>query len=75
MSPLRVFLIRKDTLQNVKKINIDEIMFYLKSQYSTDNRDQIPFIESIPSRRDVPSFEKNIRRNEIYFKAYERSPN
>ena len=30
---------------------------YLKTRYSTDNRDQITFIQNFPSQRDVPSFE------------------
>ena len=38
-------------------MNIDEIMFYLKYRYSDDNRDQITFIQGIPSQRDVPTFE------------------
>ena len=53
---MRVFLIRK-AAKNAKKININEIIFYLKSRYSPDNRDQITFIQNIPSQGDVPSFE------------------
>ena len=57
LAPSRVFLIRKAATKNAKKMNIDEIIFYLKSQYSTDNRNQITFIQDIPSEGDVPSFE------------------
>ena len=38
-------------------MNINEIILYLKSQYSADNRDQINFIQEILSQGDVPSFE------------------
>ena len=38
-------------------MNIHEIIFYLKSRYSTDNRNQITFIQDIPSQGDVLSFE------------------
>ena len=38
-------------------MNIDEIMFYLKSRYSADDRDQINFIQDIPNQGDIPSFE------------------
>ena len=51
------FLIRKAAIKNAKKMNIDEIFFYLKSQYSTYNRNQITFIQEIASQEDVPSFE------------------
>ena len=38
-------------------MNINEIIFYLTSRYLIDNRDQITCIRSIPSQRDVPSFD------------------
>ena len=56
LAPLRAFLIPK-AAKNAKKMNINEIIFYLKARYSTDNRDQINFIQDIPSQRDAPSFE------------------
>ena len=37
-------------------MNMNEIIFYLKSRYLADNRDQINFIQEIPSQRDVLSF-------------------
>ena len=64
LAPLRVFLIRKAAIKNAKKMNIHEIIIYLKSQYSTDNRNQISFIQGIPSQGDVSSFEaisKNLK--------------
>ena len=40
--PSRVCLIRK--VKNAKMLNIDEIFFYLKFQYSTHNEEQRTFI-------------------------------
>ena len=50
-------MISKAVIKNLKKVNIDEIMFYLKSRYSADGRDQINFIQGIPNQGDIPSFE------------------
>ena len=36
LAPLRVLLIRK-AAKNAKKMNINEIIYYLKCQYSADN--------------------------------------
>ena len=38
-------------------MKITEIIFYLKSRYSTDIRDQINFIQGISSHGEEPSFE------------------
>ena len=38
-------------------MNINETIFYLKSPYSTDNRDQITSIQDIPGKKDIPCFE------------------
>ena len=57
LAPSTVFLIRKAAIKNAKKMNIDEMIFFLKSRYSTDNRNQITFTQDIPSQKDVPSFE------------------
>ena len=35
-------------------MNINEIIYYLKSQYSADSRDQIIFIQDIPNQEDIP---------------------
>ena len=57
LAPSRVFLIRKAAIKNAKKMNIYEIIFYLKSQYSADNRNQTTFIQDILNQGYVPSFE------------------
>ena len=38
-------------------VNIDQIIFYLKSQYFTHNKGQITFIQDIPSEENIPYFE------------------
>ena len=38
-------------------MDIDEIISYLKSQHSTNNKDQIIFIKNFPSIQEVFSFE------------------
>ena len=55
LAPLRDLL--KPAIKDAKKMNIHEKNFYLKSRYSTDNRNQITFIQGIPSQGGVPSFE------------------
>ena len=47
MAPSIVFLIHEAAMKNAKNISIDEIIFYLKSWHSTDNRNQIVFIQDI----------------------------
>ena len=51
--PSRVLLIRKE--KSRKTVNIDEIIFYLKSMYSTHNEEPKTFIDDIPI--EEPSFE------------------
>ena len=53
LAPPRVLLIRKEKIE--KTVNIDEIIFYLKSMYSTHNEEPRTFIDDIPT--DGPSFE------------------
>ena len=53
LAPSTVFKIFKAAIKNGKKMNIDKIKFYLKSRYSTDNKNQITFIQDIPSQEDV----------------------
>ena len=49
LAPSRVsFLIRKAAIKKAKKMNIHEIIFHLKFQYSV-NRNQITLIQDIPS--------------------------
>ena len=38
-------------------VNIDEIIFYLKSQYLAHNAEERTFIPNIPSEENMPSFE------------------
>ena len=52
LASLSYFLIRK-AAKDGKKMDINGIISYLKSQYSADNRDQITFIQNYPSQRDV----------------------
>ena len=54
LAPSRVILIRK--VKNEKTGNIDEIIFYLKSQYLAHNNEQRNFIQ-LPSKENIPSFE------------------
>ena len=53
LAPRRVILVRK--VKNQKVVNIEEIMFYLKSQYLEHNSEERTFISNIPS--EEPSFE------------------
>ena len=53
LSPSRVLLIRKE--KRKKTVNIDEVIFHLKSVYSTHNEEPKTFIDDIPT--DEPSFE------------------
>ena len=57
LAPSGVFLIHKAAIKNATRMNIHEIIFYLKSRFPTDNRNQITFIQDIPSQGDIPSFE------------------
>ena len=45
--------------------DINEIIFYLKSQYSTNNRDQITFVQEFPNAEEEHSFEKIQERLKI----------
>ena len=49
-------LIRK-AKKNAKKTNTDEIISYLKSQYSANNKNQITFAKYFPRVEEVPAFE------------------
>ena len=61
MAPSSFSLVCK-AAKNAKKMNVDEIISYLKSRCSTDNKDQITFIQNFPSQRDLPSFEEMSER-------------
>ena len=56
-------------------MNINEIISYLKSRYSTDNRDQITFIQNFPSQRDIPSFEAISERMKAISKSIKENEN
>ena len=53
-----ILLIRKEKIE--KTVNIDEIIFYLKSMYSTHNEEPRTFVDDIPT--DEPSFEAMTNR-------------
>ena len=53
IAPSRVLLISKK--KSKKTVNIEEIIFYLKSMYSTRNKEPRTFIYDIPTKE--PSFE------------------
>ena len=55
LAPKKVILGRK--AKNQKLINIEEIIFHLKSQYSEYNLQDRTFIPNIPSQENMPSFE------------------
>ena len=58
LAPPRVLLIRKAKIENI--VNIDEIIFYLKSMYSTHNKEPRTFIDDILTNE--PSFEAMTNR-------------
>ena len=65
LAPSRIFLIRKE--KSEKTVKIDEIIFYLKSIYSTHNEEPRTFIYDIPT--EEPSFEAITN----YLKAFSKS--
>ena len=58
LAPPRVLLIRKAKIENI--VNIDEIISYLKSMYSTHNEQARTFIDDILTNE--PSFEAMTNR-------------
>ena len=58
LAPPRVLLIRKAKIENI--VNIDEIISYLKSMYSTHNKEPRTFIDDILTNE--PSFEAMTNR-------------
>ena len=55
LAPSRVILVLK--IKNEKRVNIDEIIFYLKFQYLEHNDEERTFIPNISSKENMPSFE------------------
>ena len=64
-------MIRKAKKNNAKKADITEMILCLKSQYSTNNKNQIDLVQNIPSVEEVPSFEGIQEELKNDFKAYQ----
>ena len=71
LAPPRVLLIRKEKIE--KTVNIDEIIFYLKSMYSTHNEKPRIFIDDIPV--DERSFEAMTNRLKTFSKCIKDDEN
>ena len=56
LAPLSFLLIRKAE-KNAKKVDINKMIAYLKSEYSTNIRNQIVLFQNFPSLEEVSSFE------------------
>ena len=56
-APLSLLLICKAKKNNAKKASINEMILYLKSQYSANIRNQIVLIQDFPGLEEVPFFE------------------
>ena len=74
MAPSSFSLVRK-TAKNAKKMNINKIISFLNSRYSTDNKDQITFIQNFPSQRDVPCFEEISEKLKAISKSMKENEN
>ena len=66
LAPSGVFLIHKAAIKNANRMNIHEIIFYLKSRFLTDNRNQITFIQDIPSQGDIPSLKQYLKTRKLF---------
>ena len=51
------FLLIRKAEKNAKKMDINEMISYLKSQHSTNNSNQIVLVQNFPSLEEVSSFE------------------
>ena len=51
------FLLICKTEKNPKKMDINKIISYLKSQYSTNNSNQRALVQNFPSLEEVSTFE------------------
>ena len=71
LAPPRVLLICKEKIKKIA--NIDEIIFYLKSMYSTHNEKPRTFIDDIPP--DEPSFEAMTNRLKTFSKCIKDDEN
>ena len=68
-----MILVRK--VKNEKIVNIDKIIFSLKSQYLTHNDEERTFIEDIPSEENMPSFEAITGYLKIFSKSIKEDEN
>ena len=71
LAPPRVLLICKEKIKKIA--NIDEIIFYLKSMYSTHNEEPRNFIDDIPV--DERSFEAMTNRLKTFSKCIKDDEN
>ena len=71
LGPVRVILVRK--VNNQKVVNIEEIIFYLKSQYLEHNSQERTFIPNIPS--EEPSFEAITGNLKFFSKSIKEDEN
>ena len=70
LAPPSLLLIRKAE-KNAKKVDINKIIAYLKSQYSTNNRNQIALVQNFPSLEEVSSFDGIQEELKNNFKTYQ----
>ena len=73
LAPSRVILVLK--IKNEKRVNIDEIIFYLKSQYLEHNDEERTFIPNIPREENMPSFEAIIGYLKTFLKFIKEDEN
>ena len=71
LAPRKVILVRK--VKNQKVVNIEEIIFYLKSQYLEHNSQERTFIPNIPS--EEPSFEAITGNLKFFSKSIKEDEN
>ena len=71
LAPREVILVRK--AKNQKLVNIEEIFFYLKSQYSEQNLEDRTFVPNIPS--EEPSFETKTANLKTFSKSIKEHEN
>ena len=65
LAPPGVLLVPKEKIE--KTVNIDKIIFYLRSMYSTHNEEPRTFIDDIPTNE--PSFEAMTSRLKTFQNA------
>ena len=56
-------------------MDIDGIISYLKSQYSTNNKDQITFTKHFPNIEEVPSFKEIFEELKTILKSMKEDEN